>query len=82
MLEEKIQEKLKNLETVNLDSQETGGAATVAEGSASEWSEDEDGGASEPLLNDRESTGYTTDDPALENISMINETGLTDAEGM
>lgn len=52
-----------------------------AEGSVSEWSEDEDGGASEPLLNDRESTGYTTDDPALENISMINETGLTDAEG-
>lgn len=51
------------------------------EGSQSEWSEDE-GGASEPLLNDRESTGYTTDDPALENISMLNETGLTDAEGM
>lgn len=51
------------------------------EGSQSEWSEDEEGGASEPLLNDRESTGYTTDDPALENISMLNETGLTDAEG-
>jgi len=50
--------------------------------SVSEWSEDEDGGASEPLLNDRESTGYTTDDPALENISMINEAGLTDAEGL
>ena len=58
--------------------------ASVAqgEGSQSEWSEDEDGGASEPLLNDRESTGYTTDDPALENISMLNETGLTDAEGI
>lgn len=54
----------------------------LAAGSQSEWSEDdEDGGASEPLLNDRESTGYTTDDPALENISMLNETGLTDAEG-
>lgn len=51
-------------------------------GSQSEWSEDdEDGGASEPLLADRESTGYTTDDPALENVSMLNETGLTDAEG-
>lgn len=81
LLEEKIQEKLKNLEAVHLDNQEAGGAGTAAEGSASEWSEDEDGGASEPLLNDKESTGYTTDDPALENISMINETGLTDAEG-
>ncbi|KAG8227926.1 hypothetical protein J437_LFUL008738, partial [Ladona fulva] len=51
--------------------------------SQSEWSdeEDEDGAASEPLLADRESTGYTTDDPALENVSMLNETGLTDAEG-
>ncbi|KAJ2952681.1 hypothetical protein O0L34_g7021 [Tuta absoluta] len=27
-----------------------------------------------------ESTGYTTDDPALENVSMLNEAGLTDAE--
>ncbi|KAJ8934999.1 hypothetical protein NQ314_013071 [Rhamnusium bicolor] len=81
LLEEKIQEKLKNLENISLESQGTGGAGTAAEGSASEWSEDEDGGASEPLLNDRESTGYTTDDPALENISMLNETGLTDAEG-
>ncbi|GLV34234.1 rutabaga [Carabus blaptoides fortunei] len=54
----------------------------LAAGSQSEWSEDdEDGGASEPLLADRESTGYTTDDPALENVSMLNETGLTDAEG-
>nr|XP_015838784.1 PREDICTED: Ca(2+)/calmodulin-responsive adenylate cyclase isoform X7 [Tribolium castaneum] len=74
LLEEKVQEKLRNLENGGLESQ-------GAEGSQSEWSEDEDGGASEPLLNDRESTGYTTDDPALENISMINETGLTDAEG-
>lgn len=72
LLEEKVQEKLRNLEN---------GENQGAEGSQSEWSEDEDGGASEPLLNDRESTGYTTDDPALENISMINETGLTDAEG-
>lgn len=27
-----------------------------------------------------ESTGYTTDDPALENVSMLNEAGLTDGE--
>ncbi|KAF6211696.1 hypothetical protein GE061_012210 [Apolygus lucorum] len=49
-------------------------------GEASEWSDEE--AASEPLLGcDRESTGYTTDDPALDNISMVHETGLTDAEG-
>ncbi|KAF4516837.1 hypothetical protein B566_EDAN006232 [Ephemera danica] len=39
--------------------------------SQSEWSEEEDdeeNAASEPLLADRESTGYTTDDAALENI--------------
>lgn len=82
LLEEKIQEKLRNIENVILESESHGGgAATAADCSASEWSEDEDGGASEPLLNDRESTGYTTDDPALENVSMLNETGLTDAEG-
>ncbi|KAF7269307.1 hypothetical protein GWI33_017656 [Rhynchophorus ferrugineus] len=82
LLEEKIQEKLKNLDTVTpQEVQMTPAVAPVLEGSVSEWSEDEDGGASEPLLNDRESTGYTTDDPALENISMINEAGLTDAEG-
>ena len=45
----------------------------------SEWSEEE--AASEPLLADRESTGYTTDDPALENISVLHDHGLTDAEG-
>lgn len=71
---------MKNLENAIMENQMHGTGAG-AEGSVSEWSEDEDGGASEPLLNDRESTGYTTDDPALENISMINETGLTDAEG-
>lgn len=75
LLEEKVQEKLRALENGPVDSSQQG------EGSQSEWSEDEDGGASEPLLNDRESTGYTTDDPALENVSMMNETGLTDAEG-
>nr|CAD7592707.1 unnamed protein product [Timema genevievae] len=58
------------------------GAVNIfGETSQSEWSEEEEGAASEPLLADRESTGYTTDDPALENISMLNETGLTDAEG-
>lgn len=51
----------------------------IGTGDQSEWSDEE--AASEPLLGDRESTGYTTDDPALENISMIHETGLTDAEG-
>ncbi|XP_047110643.1 Ca(2+)/calmodulin-responsive adenylate cyclase isoform X3 [Schistocerca piceifrons] len=59
-------------------------SAGAGEASQSEWSEDDDdegGAASEPLLADRESTGYTTDDPALENVSMLNETGLTDAEG-
>lgn len=82
LLEEKIQEKLRNIENVILENESHGGgAATAGDCSASEWSEDEDGGASEPLLNDRESTGYTTDDPALENVSMLNETGLTDAEG-
>ncbi|XP_030753255.1 Ca(2+)/calmodulin-responsive adenylate cyclase-like isoform X5 [Sitophilus oryzae] len=81
LLEEKIQEKLKNLETIAVQDNLLTTASAMPEGSVSEWSEDEDGGASEPLLNDRESTGYTTDDPALENISMINEAGLTDAEG-
>lgn len=76
LLHEKVQEKLRNLENGDLLNQ-----APNNEGSQSEWSEDEEGGASEPLLNDRESTGYTTDDPALENISMIHEAGLTDAEG-
>ncbi|CAH1156233.1 unnamed protein product [Phaedon cochleariae] len=84
LLEEKIQEKLRRLEHALSSSPpllETVRAAPFAEGSPSEWSEDEDGGASEPLLDDRESAGYTTDDPALENVSMLNETGLTDAEG-
>lgn len=46
--------------------------------SQSEWS-DED--PSEPLLVDNQSTGYTTDDPALENLSLVHDAGLTDAEG-
>ncbi|KAL1138219.1 hypothetical protein AAG570_009910, partial [Ranatra chinensis] len=56
-------------------------AATCETTDQSEWSDEDENAASEPLLADRESTGYTTDDPALENISMIHETGLTDAEG-
>lgn len=28
-----------------------------------------------------ESTGYITDEPGLENVSLLNEAGLTDAEG-
>lgn len=41
----------------------------------SEWSDDDDeakGGV--------ESTGYITDEPGLENLSLLNEAGLTDAE--
>ena len=54
----------------------------IDEASQSEWSDDDDGGVSEPLLGvDRESTGYTTDDTALENASIMNDAGLTDAEG-
>lgn len=45
--------------------------------SQSEWSEDdcrdEAGGC--------ESAGYITDEPGLENLSLLNEAGLTDAEG-
>lgn len=64
---------------------EASGNAVEDNLSQSEWSDDDDeeGAASEPLLagGDRESTGYMTDDPALENISMMNDAGLTDAEG-
>ena len=60
--------------------------------------EDEEGMLSEPLLggdnedadqevedhegSDRESGGYTTDDGALENMSLMHDAGLTDAEGI
>lgn len=33
------------------------------------------------LASDVESTGYTTDDAGLENLSVFNDAGLTDAEG-
>lgn len=32
-------------------------------------------------LGGAESTGYITDEPGLENVSLLNEAGLTDAEG-
>lgn len=45
--------------------------------SQSEWSEDECRDEAVGC----ESTGYITDDPALENLSLLNEAGLTDCEG-
>lgn len=54
------------------------GKETYTEGNQSE---DEEAGAFEPLLNNGESTRYTTDHSALDNISMLNETSLNDAEG-
>lgn len=60
-----------------------GGACLYGE-SQSEWSsscsEGEGEGEGEAEGARAESTGYTTDDPALENVSMLNEAGLTDAE--
>lgn len=64
--------------------------------SQSEWSDDElgrDGEGDERVFVDEktinkfvfaggaESTGYLTDEPGLENVSLLNEAGLTDAEG-
>ncbi|XP_048479262.1 Ca(2+)/calmodulin-responsive adenylate cyclase isoform X4 [Plutella xylostella] len=48
--------------------------------SQSEWSSSCSEGEGEGEGGRAESTGYTTDDPALENVSMLNEAGLTDAE--
>ncbi|XP_038215206.1 Ca(2+)/calmodulin-responsive adenylate cyclase isoform X1 [Zerene cesonia] len=48
--------------------------------SQSEWSSSCSEGEGEGDGCQPESTGYTTDDPALENVSMLNEAGLTDAE--
>ncbi|XP_068630071.1 adenylate cyclase type 1 isoform X3 [Battus philenor] len=48
--------------------------------SQSEWSSSCSEGEGECEGGQPESTGYTTDDPALENVSMLNEAGLTDAE--
>ncbi|XP_072943724.1 adenylate cyclase type 1 isoform X3 [Epargyreus clarus] len=48
--------------------------------SQSEWSSSCSEGEGDGDGGQPESTGYTTDDPALENVSMLNEAGLTDAE--
>lgn len=48
--------------------------------SQSEWSSSCSDGEGECEGGQHESTGYITDDPALENVSMLNEAGLTDAE--
>ncbi|KAG6442680.1 hypothetical protein O3G_MSEX002453 [Manduca sexta] len=48
--------------------------------SQSEWSSSCSEGEGDGEGGQPESTGYTTDDPALENVSMLNEAGLTDAE--
>ncbi|XP_047528233.1 Ca(2+)/calmodulin-responsive adenylate cyclase isoform X1 [Vanessa atalanta] len=48
--------------------------------SQSEWSSSCSEGEGDADGCQPESTGYTTDDPALENVSMLNEGGLTDAE--
>lgn len=45
--------------------------------SQSEWSDDD----CREEATGAESTGYITDEPGLENISLLNEAGLTDAEG-
>lgn len=61
-----LQRERRHLQSVESNQMET----------QSEWSDDElgrDGGA--------ESTGYLTDEPGLENVSLLNEAGLTDAEG-
>ncbi|KAJ6638235.1 Ca(2+)/calmodulin-responsive adenylate cyclase [Pseudolycoriella hygida] len=46
--------------------------------SQSEWSDDD---CREEATGGAESTGYITDEPGLENVSLLNEAGLTDAEG-
>lgn len=52
--------------------------------SQSEWSDDDDSDGANRNNDggDEESTGYVTDDPALDNMSVTNEHGLTDAEGI
>jgi len=50
--------------------------------SQSEWSDDDESEEDQQEVEaDLESTGYATDDPALETMSVTNENGLTDAEG-
>lgn len=54
--------------------------------SHSEWSDEDDNedgqtNNDQEECPDRESNGYTTDEQGLENVSLLNEAGLTDAEG-
>ncbi|RVE48984.1 hypothetical protein evm_006342 [Chilo suppressalis] len=73
--EKEIQERLHNRVTAS-NHREMG----IYGESQSEWSSSCSEGEGEGEGGQPESTGYTTDDPALENVSMLNEAGLTDAE--
>ncbi|XP_045785423.1 Ca(2+)/calmodulin-responsive adenylate cyclase isoform X4 [Maniola jurtina] len=73
--EKELQERLHNRVTTS-SHREMG----VYGESQSEWSSSCSEGEGEGDCGQPESTGYTTDDPALENVSMLNEAGLTDAE--
>ncbi|CAH0748317.1 unnamed protein product [Diatraea saccharalis] len=73
--EKEIQERLHNRVTTS-SHREMG----IYGESQSEWSSSCSEGEGEGEGGQPESTGYTTDDPALENVSMLNEAGLTDAE--
>ncbi|XP_053624993.1 Ca(2+)/calmodulin-responsive adenylate cyclase isoform X5 [Plodia interpunctella] len=73
--ENEIQERLHNRVTTS-NHREMG----LYGESQSEWSSSCSEGEGDGEGGQPESTGYTTDDPALENVSMLNEAGLTDAE--
>ncbi|CAH0604768.1 unnamed protein product [Chrysodeixis includens] len=73
--EKEVQERLHNRVTTS-NHREMG----LYGESQSEWSSSCSEGEGEGEGAHPESTGYTTDDPALENVSMLNEAGLTDAE--
>lgn len=73
--EKEIQERLHNRVTTS-NHREMG----LYGESQSEWSSSCSEGEGDGEGGQPESTGYTTDDPALENVSMLNEAGLTDAE--
>ncbi|XP_052737625.1 Ca(2+)/calmodulin-responsive adenylate cyclase isoform X4 [Bicyclus anynana] len=73
--EKELQDRLQNRVTTS-NHREMG----VYGESQSEWSSSCSEGEGEGDGGQPESTGYTTDDPALENVSMLNEAGLTDAE--
>ena len=53
------------------------------ETSQSEWSDDDSDADRSPLLasDQSDSNGYTSDEQGLEYASVLNENGLTDAEG-